>query len=310
MGVSVLAWQKRGQREPCTHCTCPSSPPSILESDASPHHVGSVSVCDIEWGVTVAVRGCSLGQATDMGLYSLARGASRANTTACSVSARHRSPTHGQEQQCTRSNVLTRWQWFTGHSESSRAWCTEPLTSDIPPHTRRSFQLPQIHTTTVVAGMVVALSSMSTAQDTSPCESYDVTTGKGVCNGLKVNVGAVICIGGFNKETCKASRSDGNGGTETYYFRGTPTGLPVASDIQSDCDTADFPAAGGVAVGVFNRSCRQHCEPRFVCRPHLIVPVPFPWRGHSWRRRIKTRRESPAVAIQRPTYKARYWRTR
>jgi hypothetical protein len=139
---SECAWQKRGQRKPCTHCTCPSSPPSILESDASPHHVGSVSVCDTEWEAPHRVAAVWVGGSggsgagpytpdSPMRLSSLARGPSRANTTACSVSARHRSPTHGQEQQCTRANVLTRWQWFTGHLEP--AWCTESPTLDIRP---------------------------------------------------------------------------------------------------------------------------------------------------------------------------------
>lgn len=96
--------------------------------------------------------------------------------------------------------------------------------------------------------VALALVAVAGAQDTTPCESYDLTTGKGVCDGVAVDVGGVICAGGFNRGACKASQTLPDGRTEVYYFRGAPTGLPAATSIQSDCSTTEFPSSGGVAM--------------------------------------------------------------
>eukprot|EP00035_Acanthoeca_spectabilis_P020364 m.432495 g.432495 ORF g.432495 m.432495 type:complete len:282 (+) comp17443_c0_seq1:45-890(+) len=94
---------------------------------------------------------------------------------------------------------------------------------------------------------VLVLATVAFGQDTNPCASYDINTGKGVCNGVNVDIGGVICAGGFDPNTCKASWQNG-GQTETYYFKGTPTGLPAGPSIQSDCSATDFPDNGGIAM--------------------------------------------------------------
>jgi len=99
---------------------------------------------------------------------------------------------------------------------------------------------------TLVIG--ATLLGLAVAQDTTPCESYDINTGKGTCNGINVDIGAVICGGGFDKSKCNAVLSNSDGTKETYYFKGTPTGLPIGTDIQSDCAVGDFPDQGGVAM--------------------------------------------------------------
>jgi hypothetical protein len=43
------------------------------------------------------------------------------------------------------------------------------------------------------------------------CTSYDVNTGQGVCNGVHVNVGAVICGAGFDRSKCVAVQASPNG---------------------------------------------------------------------------------------------------
>ena len=56
-------------------------------------------------------------------------------------------------------------------------------------------------------------------QDSTPCEEYDVDSGKGTCNGIAINIGAVICGEGFDESKCKASMPYANGGSEIYYFK-------------------------------------------------------------------------------------------
>ena len=68
------------------------------------------------------------------------------------------------------------------------------------------------------AALLATLATVVLGQDTTPCESYNVNTGSGTCGGVAVNIGNVICAGGFNKDKCKASKDD-NGRTETYFFR-------------------------------------------------------------------------------------------
>jgi hypothetical protein len=70
----------------------------------------------------------------------------------------------------------------------------------------------------VCATLALVLASVS-AQDSTSCSSYDVNTGSGVCSGVKVEVGAVICVGGFDKSKCKASQTIPDGRRETYYFK-------------------------------------------------------------------------------------------
>lgn len=67
---------------------------------------------------------------------------------------------------------------------------------------------------------VILVVASTVAQDQTACASYDVSTGKGICNGVSVNIGAVICADGFIKELCKAALPpDSNGRVETYYFK-------------------------------------------------------------------------------------------
>lgn len=77
---------------------------------------------------------------------------------------------------------------------------------------------------------LVALATVvvgAAGQDTTPCTSYDVGSGKGICNGVNISVGAVICAGGFDPTTCKASWQNGDQ-TETYYFKvGRPLSFPL-----------------------------------------------------------------------------------
>eukprot|EP00037_Helgoeca_nana_P025415 m.278099 g.278099 ORF g.278099 m.278099 type:complete len:315 (+) comp26939_c0_seq5:82-1026(+) len=92
---------------------------------------------------------------------------------------------------------------------------------------------------------VLALAASVFGQDTTPCESYDLTTGIGACNSINVNIGNVICANGFDANSCKATLASTSGGnSETYFFKGTPTGLPIGTSIQSDCSTGDFPGTG------------------------------------------------------------------
>ena len=71
----------------------------------------------------------------------------------------------------------------------------------------------------VLYALILAIAS-TVAQDSTPCALYDVSTGKGICNGVSVNIGAVICADGFNKDLCKASLpADSSGRVETYYFK-------------------------------------------------------------------------------------------
>eukprot|EP00035_Acanthoeca_spectabilis_P009735 m.171838 g.171838 ORF g.171838 m.171838 type:complete len:308 (+) comp14822_c0_seq1:483-1406(+) len=99
---------------------------------------------------------------------------------------------------------------------------------------------------TAFLGVIVATVR---GQDRTPCTTYDMNTGSGVCNGVTIAVGNVICANQFDANKCNASWTNG-GSTETYYFKGTPTGLPVGTSIQSDCSTTEFPASGGVAMAL------------------------------------------------------------
>jgi hypothetical protein len=72
----------------------------------------------------------------------------------------------------------------------------------------------------VCASLTLVLASVS-AQDSTPCSSYDVNTGSGVCSGVMVEIGAVICVDGFDKSKCKASQTLSDGQIETYYFKVT-----------------------------------------------------------------------------------------
>jgi len=102
--------------------------------------------------------------------------------------------------------------------------------------------------TATVALVAPFLAATVFGQDTTPCETYDINSGTATCGGKSVAIGSVICASGFDPSKCKASMPDGRGGTETYYFKGTPTGLPAGSSIQSDCGSGDFPSGGGVAM--------------------------------------------------------------
>jgi hypothetical protein len=66
----------------------------------------------------------------------------------------------------------------------------------------------------------LALLGGAMGQDTTPCESYDLTTGIGECNGIAVNIAAVICANGFDANVCKATLASTSGGnSQTYYFK-------------------------------------------------------------------------------------------
>eukprot|EP00038_Savillea_parva_P005006 m.145963 g.145963 ORF g.145963 m.145963 type:complete len:275 (-) comp11637_c1_seq4:50-874(-) len=104
---------------------------------------------------------------------------------------------------------------------------------------------PRVWSTTTIVIFLIA--AVATAQDTTPCESYS-HDGSGVCNGVHVNVGKVLCAKSFIKSRCSASRPQSNGYVQTFYFRGVGLGLPIGNDIASDCASSDFPAGGGVAM--------------------------------------------------------------
>eukprot|EP00041_Stephanoeca_diplocostata_P007137 m.98510 g.98510 ORF g.98510 m.98510 type:complete len:270 (-) comp16747_c0_seq1:257-1066(-) len=80
------------------------------------------------------------------------------------------------------------------------------------------------------------------------CERYDEQSGVGVCNGVRINLSTILCGDGFSKDLCKASRKLQFGEAETFYFKGTPSGLPIGSQIDAACVNGDFPSNGGVAV--------------------------------------------------------------
>jgi hypothetical protein len=69
------------------------------------------------------------------------------------------------------------------------------------------------------AAAALVLIASADAQDVTPCSSFDASTGKGVCNGVHVDIGAVICAGGFDKSKCSATRNMEGIGSETYYFK-------------------------------------------------------------------------------------------
>mmetsp|Transcript_103889 Transcript_103889/g.144561 ORF Transcript_103889/g.144561 Transcript_103889/m.144561 type:complete len:281 (+) Transcript_103889:289-1131(+) len=103
------------------------------------------------------------------------------------------------------------------------------------------------------------------AQDTTPCSSYDLNTGEGKCNGVEVKIGGVICAGGFNKEKCIAKMTNIQGDTETYYFKGTPTGLPEGPSLQRDCSIGDFPSGAGVAMAQTYQDANGNPKGCFPC---------------------------------------------
>jgi hypothetical protein len=72
---------------------------------------------------------------------------------------------------------------------------------------------------------VLRLPTGSTAQPQHlgiPCEAYDVNTGRGRCNGVDIDIGAVICATSFDAARCVAFSYSGMG----VYFKGTPPGNP------------------------------------------------------------------------------------
>lgn len=129
---------------------------------------------------------------------------------------------------------------------------------------------------TVAILIALVIDGAAQAPDGTPCDSYDVATGKGVCGGglFHVDVAAVICDGGFDPSACNATMlaADGALADLTIYFKvgwarwsgirdfqyiwltrtaalqGTPTGLPDAGVLKNNCSEEDFPAAGGVPV--------------------------------------------------------------
>ena len=68
------------------------------------------------------------------------------------------------------------------------------------------------------AVILAAWAAVAAGQDTTPCEAYNVDTGSGVCNGVPINVGSVICADGFDKSKCFASMNT-DGRIVTYFFR-------------------------------------------------------------------------------------------
>jgi hypothetical protein len=97
----------------------------------------------------------------------------------------------------------------------------------------------QMFTTVILAAVVLVGGTMG-QQGFKFCVSYNVTTGRGKCNGTAVNIASVICADTFDPSVCKASRprGDGQGGTETFFFKVprrptftlcTPLGTAVAT---------------------------------------------------------------------------------
>jgi hypothetical protein len=73
-------------------------------------------------------------------------------------------------------------------------------------------------TTAVTIG--AALIGVALGQTGTPCESYDVASGTGVCNGTNVNIANVLCANGFDANVCKATLASTSGGnSETYFFK-------------------------------------------------------------------------------------------
>eukprot|EP00041_Stephanoeca_diplocostata_P032667 m.1054506 g.1054506 ORF g.1054506 m.1054506 type:complete len:294 (-) comp24189_c0_seq2:4153-5034(-) len=99
----------------------------------------------------------------------------------------------------------------------------------------------------VLSAVLFASVQLTTSQDPTRCEKYDRNTGTGQCNGIEIDISSVICGDAFSK-SCNATRVTSSGQTETFYFKGTPTGLPVGSSISTYCLSSDFPSAGGVAM--------------------------------------------------------------
>eukprot|EP00041_Stephanoeca_diplocostata_P025383 m.661802 g.661802 ORF g.661802 m.661802 type:complete len:363 (+) comp22737_c2_seq1:1838-2926(+) len=108
-------------------------------------------------------------------------------------------------------------------------------------------QCPTMITITFICILLAGVTPLVPAQDTNACDAYDTESGTGFCNGTEINVYQVLCPE-WNKEACQVSQTLSDGRQETYFFRGIPSGLPAAADIQSDCSATDFPASGGVAV--------------------------------------------------------------
>jgi hypothetical protein len=79
--------------------------------------------------------------------------------------------------------------------------------------------MPMLRHLGLYAAAAFVLIASAVAQDVTPCSSFDASTGKGVCNGVHVDIGAVICAGGFDKSKCSATRKMEGIGSETYYFK-------------------------------------------------------------------------------------------
>jgi len=71
----------------------------------------------------------------------------------------------------------------------------------------------------VAVAILIAIAATD-AQDISPCSDFDINTGKGTCNGVKIDIGGVLCANGFDKSKCFASLPAGSDGrVESFYFR-------------------------------------------------------------------------------------------
>jgi hypothetical protein len=128
-------------------------------------------------------------------------------------------------------------------------------------------------TTAVTIG--VALIGVAVAQDTTPCDSFDITTGIGRCMNITVSIGPVICSAGFDASKCKASKpkGDGSGDIETYFFRVIPTSSPPGHlrTHVTHYSSHYFTASRGRPW--FQSSAFAQTDTILAC-PHRLVPPP------------------------------------